>query len=431
MTDTTLLTLPNGLRLALHPMPATYSATVVAVIGTGARYEANDQAGISHFLEHMLFKGTTRRPSAQTIADTVERLGGRLNASTSREITTYYTKVPSRHLDVGLDLIADMLRHPLLDADETVREQGVIVEELAQGEDVPTVAGAHLLQRTLWGDHPLGRPIIGSRETINAVTGEALRAYMAAHYTPTRMVLSVAGNIDPDAVARRAEELLGDWPVGQAPVAVPAAYGEGERVALERREGQAHLYVAAPGLPLDHPDHMAFAIMAEILGGGMSSRLFMEVRERRGLAYSVGAGAATMSDHGTLSIHAGVAPGKATAALAVIAQELRRLAADEISADELERVRGHYEGSLLLGLEDSYSVATRNARNVLQRGYARTPEESLALVEAVTAADVRRLAAALLQPEDLRVAVVGPFDDKAPFVDAITPVTAEEAGTAR
>jgi len=435
MTDTTLITLPNGLRLALHPMPATYSATVVAVIGTGARYEDDEQAGISHFLEHMLFKGTARRPSAQIIADTVERLGGRLNASTSREITTYYTKVPSRHLDVGLDLIADMLRHPLLDADETARERGVIVEELAQGEDVPTVVGAHLLQRTLWGDHPLGRPIIGSRETVTTVTGDALRAYMAAHYVPARMVLSVAGAIDPDQVARHAEELLGDWPEGRAPEPAAAAYAEGERVALERRDGQAHLYVAAPGLPLDHPDHMAFAIMAEILGGGMSSRLFLEVRERRGLAYSVGAGAATMSDHGALSIHAGVAPGKATAALEVIAQELRRLAAAEVSAGELERVRGHYEGSLLLGLEDSYSVATRDARNVLQRGYARTPEESLALVDAVTAADIQRLARALLAPEDLRVAVVGPFDDKAPFVDAIAPATAsgeaDEAGAAR
>lgn len=432
MSDTTLITLPNGLRLALHPMPATYSATVVATIGTGSRYEDDAETGISHFLEHMLFKGTARRPSAQIIADTVERLGGRINASTSREVTTYYTKVPSRHLDVGLDLIADMLRAPLLDEAETARERGVIIEELAQGEDVPTVLGAHLLQRTIWGDHPLGRPIIGSRETVSAVTGAALRAHMAAHYAPARIVFSVAGAIDPDDVARRVEELLGDWPAIPAPSAAGAAYAEGERVALVRRDGQAHLYVAAPGVPLDHPDHMAFAIMAEVLGGGMSSRLFMEVRERRGLAYSVGAGAATMSDHGALSVHAGVAPAKAAGALEVIGQELRRLAAEEVSADELERVRGHYEGSLLLALEDSYSVAARNARSVLQRGYARTPEESLALVEAVTAGDIRRLARELLAPEGLRVAVVGPFDDAAPFADAIAPAaTGMEAGAAR
>jgi len=434
MSSTTLITLPNGLRLALHPMPATYSATVVAVIGTGSRYEDDAAAGVSHFLEHMIFKGTTKRPSAQLISDTIERLGGRINASTSREITTYYTKVPSRQLDVGLDLIADMLRDPLLDETETVRERGVIVEELAQGEDVPAVVGAHLLQRTVWGDHPLGRPIIGSRETVSAVTSGALRAYMAAHYAPARIVLSVAGNIDPDAVARRATELLGDWPVVPAPAAPAAVYAEGERVALTRREGQAHLYVAAPGVALDDHDYMAFAILAEILGGGMSSRLFMEVRERRGLAYSVGAGAAAMSDHGTLSIHAGVAPDKAVAALEVIAYELRRLAAEPVDQDELERVRGSYEGSLLLALEDSYSVATRNARSVLQRGYARTPEESLALVEAVTADDIQRLAAALLRPESLRVAVVGPFDDKAPFVEAITPAltgASKEADAAR
>jgi len=434
MSSTTLITLPNGLRLALHPMPATYSATVVAVIGTGSRYEDDAEAGVSHFLEHMLFKGTTKRPSAQLISDTIERLGGRINASTSREITTYYTKVPSRRLDVGLDLIADMLRDPLLDDTETVRERGVIVEELAQGEDVPAVVGAHLLQRTVWGDHPLGRPIIGSRETVSAMTSAALRAYMASHYAPTRIVLSVAGNIDPDAVARRATELLGDWPVVPAPGAPAAVYAEGERVALTRREGQAHLYVAAPGVALDSHDYMAFAILAEILGGGMSSRLFMEVRERRGLAYSVGAGAAAMSDHGALSIHAGVAPDKAVAALEVIAHELRRLAAEPVDEDELERVRGSYEGSLLLALEDSYSVATRNARSVLQRGYARTPEESLALVEAVTAGDIQRLAAALPRPDFLRVAVVGPFDDKAPFVEAITPALSgagSEADAAR
>lgn len=431
MPDAILTTLPNGLRLVLHPMPATYSATVVAVVGTGSRYEDDHEAGISHFLEHMLFKGTTKRPSAQLIADTVERLGGRLNASTSREITTYYTKVPSRHLDVGFDLIADMLRAPLLDETETGREQGVIIEELAQGEDVPTVVGAHLLQRTIWGDHPLGRPIIGSRETVSAVTSDALRAYMASHYAPERIVLSIAGNIDVDRTARRAADLLGGWPVIPAPAAEPAVYAAGERVALERRDGQAHLYLAAPGVALDDPDYMAFAILAEVLGGGMSSRLFLEVRERRGLAYSVGAGAAAMSDHGMLSIHAGVAPDKAAGALEVIVSELRRLAAEEVDADELERVRGHYEGSLLLALEDSYSVATRNARSVLQRGYARTPEESLALVEAVTPADIQRLAAAYTTPDLLRAAIVGPFDDITPFAHAIdAPADTSTAGAA-
>src|SRR5918912_1746158 len=151
MTDTILTTLPNGLRLALHPMPATYSATIVAVIGTGSRFESDEGAGLSHFLEHMLFKGTARRPRAELIADTVERLGGRLNASTSRELTAYYTKVPSSHVDVGLDLIADLLRGSLIHPDEIEREKGVVVEEIAQGEDVPTTVGAHLLQRTIWG----------------------------------------------------------------------------------------------------------------------------------------------------------------------------------------------------------------------------------------------------------------------------------------
>lgn len=420
MTETLLSTLPNGLRLALHPMPATYSATVVAVIGTGSRYEDNADAGISHFLEHMLFKGTARRPNAQLIAETIERLGGRLNASTSREVTTYYTKVPSRHIETGLDLIADMLRAPLLDPAEVEREKGVITEEIAQGEDVPSTVGAHLLQRTIWGAHPLGRPVIGSRETVGAVTREGLRAYLAGYYVPARMVLSIAGNIDPDAVARRVEEMFGDWPAGAIPHALPAAYpADGAPAALARRDGQAHLFVAAPGVTLDHPDHMVFALLAEVLGGGMSSRLFVEVRERRGLAYSVSASAGAMSDHGTLAIHAGVAPSKALDALDIIGRELQRLVREPVSADELGRIRGHYEGTLLLALEDSYSVATRNARSVLQRGYARTPEESLALVEAVTATEIQRLAAAITPRGGLRLTVVGPFDDVTPFAAAL------------
>jgi len=441
MYNTILMTLPNGLRLALHPMPSTYSATVVAVVGTGSRYEDDAQGGISHFLEHMLFKGTRHWPSARQISDTIERLGGRLNASTSREVTSYYTKVPSRHVDTGLDLIADMLRHPLIDPSEVERETGVILEELAQGEDVPATVGAHLLQRTLWGAHPLGRPIIGSRESVSAVTAGTLRAPIGAPNLPPRTVLSVAGNVDPDALTPRIEELFGDWPAAPAPGTLPAVYPTaGERATLARRDGQAHLYIAAPGLSMDHPDYMAFAILAEILGGGMSSRLFAEVRERRGLAYSVGASAGAMSDHGALAIHAGVAPAKALGALEVILRELHRLSVEPVGGDELERVRGHYEGTLLLALEDSYSVAVRNGRSVLQRGYARTPEESLALVEQVGADDIQRLAAAMTAPDDLRLTVVGPFDDVTPFADviaapisltALVSAAEDEAGAAR
>ncbi|HZS90217.1 MAG TPA: pitrilysin family protein [Chloroflexota bacterium] len=420
MAETLLTALPNGLRLALHPMPATYSVSVVVLVGTGGRYESDEQAGISHLLEHMMFKGTERRPSAQQIAETVERLGGRFNASTSRELTTYYVKVPSHHLEVGLDLLADMLQHSLLAEAEIEREKGVILEEIAQGEDVPTVVGAHLLQRTVWGNHPLGRPVIGSRETVQALGRADLHAYLAGHYAPSRMVVSVAGHVDADAAASRLSELYAGWPATPAPLALPAEYPEqAAPVALSHHDGQAHLLLSAPGVALDHPDQMAFALMSEILGGGMSSRLFLEVRERRGLAYSVGASSSSLSDYGALTVHAGVAPARAVDALHVIGAELRRLAEQEVSDDELERVRGHYEGTLLLALEDSYNMASRNGRSVLQRGYARTPEESISLVQAVTAADIRRLAADLLQPRDLRLAVVGPFDDPVPFASAL------------
>lgn len=173
MPTAMLTTLPNGLRLALQPMPSTYSASLVILVGVGSRYEDDAEAGISHFLEHMLFKGTERRPNAQIIADTIERVGGRFNAATSRETTTYYTKVPHTHSALGLDVLADMLRGSLLDPAEVEREKGVILEELAQGEDVPATVGAHLLQKTVWSDHPLGRPIVGSRETIGDISAAA------------------------------------------------------------------------------------------------------------------------------------------------------------------------------------------------------------------------------------------------------------------
>jgi len=415
-----LTTLPNGLRIALQPMPSTYSASLVILVGVGSRYEEEAEAGASHFLEHMLFKGTTRRPNAQIIADALERVGGRFNASTSRETTTYYTKVPYMHSALGLDVLADMLRCSLLDPVEVEREKGVILEELAQGEDVPTTVGAHLLQKTVWGDHPLGRPIIGSRETIGAVDAAALRGYRDNAYVPEHMVVSVAGNIDPEDVVRQVETLFGDLPAAAGRAAPPAAYPtDATPMALARRDGQAHLYLSGRGVPVDHPDQMALAIMGDILGGGMTSRLFREVRERRGLAYAVAASASSMADHGSLGVHAGVAPAKAVDALGVIMDEIEKLGTVVIEDDEIERVRGHYEGSMLLALEDSYAVASRNGRSVLQRGYIRTPEESLALVEKVTKDDVRRVAATVVRSGALRLSVVGPFDSSDEFAPVL------------
>lgn len=219
---------------------------------------------------------------------------------------------------------------------------------------------------------------------------------------------------------RQVEALFGDLPASVGRAAATAAYPVGAPpAALARRDGQAHLYLSGRGVPVDHPDQMALAIMGDILGGGMTSRLFREVRERRGLAYAVAASASSMADYGSLGVHAGVAPAKAVDALGVIMDEMEKLGAVAIDDDEIERVRGHYEGSMLLGLEDSYAVASRNGRSVLQRGYIRTPEESLALVEKVTKEDVQRVAAAVIRSDALRLSVVGPFDSTDAFVSML------------
>lgn len=408
-------TLPNGLRIVTHAMPAAFSVAVVVLVGTGSRDESNAQAGISHFVEHMLFKGTKRRPTPKEIAESIEGVGGVLNAATEKELTSYYVKVAQQHRALALDLLADMLRHSRFQAAEVAKERHVITEEIHMSEDMPQDLANSLIDELLWPDSPLGREIAGTEASVAAMRRPALVQYVAERYVPNNIVLSVAGNIDHQYVVAEAERLLGDWqPAALQPYApAPAQFGA-TRLAFRRKDiEQAHLCLSAGGLPRRHPDRRGLDIQNLILGGGMSSRLFLEIRERRALAYDVQAYLDYFEDTGATVIYAGTDPEQAPACLEAILQEFRRLRREPVAPAELTRAKEYLKGRMLLGLEDNSGLAHWLGSQELLTKRILSVEEIVSQVDAVTAEDVQRISEQAFDPATLRLAVVGPEVDSA------------------
>lgn len=413
--------LPNGLRLVLAPMPHVYSAAVVAYVGTGSRYESPAEAGSSHLIEHMLFKGTERRPLTQEISEEIERLGGSLNASTDKETTAYWAKVPGEDIATAVDLLGDMLLHSVVDAAEVRKEKRVVIEELGMAMDSPQDWVNTLLDETIWPGNSLGRDVAGTRESVAKLTRAGLLRYLKRHYTPRATVVSVAGRIDRDAVYRLVEEAFGGWEGGAGPAHEPGEYaGGGPRVRLERRETeQVNLCLALRGLSQRDPRRYALDLLNTILGGAMSSRLFVEVRERLGLAYDIHSYTERFDDTGMTVVYAGMDPDTAPRVVREILGVLRGLRDEPVSAGELERVKKGYRGRLMLGLEDTSSVASWCGAQELLYGAIATPDEVLARVEAVTAADIQGLATELFQDDYLRLAVIGPYDNEDMFAQLL------------
>ncbi len=413
--------LPNGLRLVTAPMPHVYSATVVAYVATGSRYESPVEAGSSHLIEHMLFKGTERRPLAQGISEEIERLGGSLNASTDKETTAYWAKVPGEDIATAVDLLGDMLLHSKLDAAEVRKEKRVVIEELGMAMDSPQDWVNTLLDDTVWPGNPLGREVAGTRESVAGLTRAGLTRYLKRHYTPRAAVVSVAGRIDRDEARRLVEEAFGGWEGGPPPPYEPARYvGGGPRVRLERRDTeQTNLCLAVRGLSHDDPRRYALDLLNTILGGAMSSRLFVEVRERLGLVYDIHSYVERFDDTGMTVVYAGMDPESAPRVVREILAVLERLRDEPVGADELERVKKGYRGRLVLGLEDTSSVASWCGAQELMYGAILTPDEALTRVEAVTAAGMQELAAELFRDDYLRLAVIGPYDTEDMFAQLL------------
>ena len=407
--------LDNELRVLTTDLPHAQSVTVMLMLAAGSRYETAETNGIAHFAEHMFFKGTERRPSARQIAGEIDAIGGEFNAFTGKEYTGYYVKCAAEHRDVALDVLVDMLRNSRFVEEEIEREKGVIVEEMNMYFDTPRDFIGGVYEELLFGDQPLGWDIIGRKETVRGATRDTFTSYLDRWYRPSRMVLGVAGRTGDD-VLERAQELLGDLEpaeTGDAPPVVP--YANGRVRVFTKQSDQAHVCLGVHSHPLEHPDRYALQLLATVLGGGMSSRLFTEVRERRGLAYYVYGLNHSYTDAGSLYAQAGVDITRIDEAVSTIAAELRTIAAEPVPADELEKARNFAKGRFVLQLESPQGLIVHGLRREVLENRAVEPEEVLAGIDAVTAEDVGRVASDLLSSERLRLAVIGPFEDAARF----------------
>lgn len=407
--------LPNGVRILTARMPHSQSAAVFLGVGAGARCEAREDRGAAHFVEHMLFTGTERRPTMTALSSEVDALGAQFNASTRKESTTYYVRSTSEHVERGLDILVDMIRNSLFDPAEIEREKGVITEEMNMVYQSPREYVDELFEELLYGDTPLGRPVIGVEETVAAATRDSLTSFKRDWYTGPRIVVGIAGGVEGD-LRGRIEELLGDLPSDNGAFA-PAEFDDsGRRVFLEQKDTkQADLALGARTVPLGHPDRWAVEVTRTLLGGGMSSRLYHEVVAERGLAYSVKAIVRPYADAGSLFAQAGVNAEKVDEAVQVIVEQLRRLADEPVPPDELDKARNYARGRFVFEVETPRGLLGYSVRQEVVQGGTVEPEDVLAGLAAVTAEDVQRVANEVFAPGALRLAVIGPFDDPARF----------------
>ncbi|MHB8504378.1 MAG: M16 family metallopeptidase [Acidimicrobiales bacterium] len=405
------VTVDGGLTVVTEAMPDARSVTLGFWVGTGSADETGVLWGASHFLEHLLFKGTEER-SARSISEAVDAVGGDLNAYTTKEYTSFYVRLTADQLDLGLDILSDILWTPAFRPDELESERQVILEEILMHNDEPSDLVHEVLAAAMWPDHTLGREVLGEDGTILAMTRDQIAAFHAHHYRPANVVFAAAGALDHDRVAEGvAERQDGRAGGAKPPRTPPEPPGAGEAV-VERDTEQAHLAVGMPSLARHDDRRYALSILDHILGGGMSSRLFQAIREERGLAYSVYSYRQSYEHAGALVVYAGTSPDKAREVLELVHDHLDRMADAGITPAELEVAQGHLRGSLVLGLEDSGSRMSRIGHARLTHGRVPTVEELEARFRAVTVAEVAELAAEILAgPRS--VAVVGPFEDDA------------------
>jgi len=401
--------LGSGLRVVTEQLPSLRSVAVGFWVGTGSRDEPDAVAGASHFLEHLLFKGTEERDAAE-IAEAVESVGGDMNAFTGHETTAFYVRVPDHSLPLALEILSSIVWSPALRNEDVESERHVILEEIRMRDDAPDDLVHDVFARALYPAHPLGREVAGTQETITAMSREAVAGYHAAHYVPANVVVAVAGNLDHDSVVEMVERHHPASRGSTAPRAERAPLGDPEAVSvLERPLEQAHVVFGMRALRRDDPDRFALSVLDQVLGGGMSSRLFQEIRERRGLAYSVFSYRTGYAETGSLAVYAGTAQEHVDEVLEVVTKEFDRLIAEGgVSDRELLSAKGHLTGSLALSLESSASRMHRIGRTELALGAVPTLDQVVADVEAVTADDVGRVIERILTPGKRSLAVVGP-----------------------
>lgn len=401
--------LPDGPRVISARLPGSRSVTIEAHVLAGSRHEGADQAGCAHFMEHLTFKGTRAYPSTRALSEAVEGIGGSFNASTDRESTVYYVRVPRRHAALAMTVLGELVARPLLAEHEIEQERDVIVEEIRSYLDDPSEHVNVLFDLALFDDTPLGREIAGTEASVRELPAEAIHRYWTTYYRPSNVVVAASGDLPHEELVQLAGEAFGTGD-GKIPGYAPAPpVPAGERfVRATRPTAQAQLVVGVPGLRRDDPAQWALSVLNAILGDGMSSRLFLEVREERGLAYDVGSSLVSYADAGVVSVYAGVDPGKLRRAIAAILEELARLRDVPVAAAELEKAKAYLSGRLELRLDETRYLASWIGTQEALHDRVWTPDEALAAIRAVGADEVRALAGRLFRDDLLRLAVVAP-----------------------
>ena len=410
---------PNGLRLITIPMPSFESATVMVMVGAGSRYETEKNNGISHFLEHMAFKGTQKRPNAQAIASLIDGIGGEFNAFTSKEVTGYYVKSAANHVDLCLDILSDMLKNSKLDEVEIQREKGVILEEINLYEDTPSRKIGDIFEGLLYGDTPMGWDIAGRKEVIKALTRTDFVDYMQSLYSADNITVVVAGGIEAKKTEEMVEKYFGDMKSFDTLRYIPLVQNQVKPSLCikEKATEQVHIAVGFRTVDINSEEKHGLSVLAAILGGGMSSRLFSEVREKRGLAYYVRTSSEHYLDAGNIASTAGLDPKRLEEGISVILEEYSKLAKGEakVTKEELGKAKEYLKGHFVLELEDSRSVAALHAQGELLEKKLETPEEAIAKIDKVTLVEVEGLAKKYFKESTLNLAIIGNFSDRQKF----------------
>jgi predicted Zn-dependent peptidase len=419
-------TLSNGVTVITEPMDHVRTVALGVWIAAGSRYEDAPHNGISHFIEHILFKGTATR-SALAIAEAVDAIGGQLNAFTDKEHTCYYLRVLRDHLAEGMAILTDMLLHPAMDAEAVEKERQVLAEEIKMYEDAPDDLVHDVFAETLWPEHPLGRSVSGSLASLGGLTREDLQAYMAERYRPDAVLVTAAGLLDHEQIVDLADQFLGGW-AGRAAPAVHVPPRPQRATAYRSKEiEQVHLCLGVPGLAQAHPDRYVLAVLDSALGSGMSSRLFQEIREERGLAYSISSYQSAYADAGAFVVYAGTSPAATREVVRLILAGLARARAG-LTVEEVARAKESLKGNLMLALETPGSRMSKLARSEQYFGRQITLDEIIADVDAVEGEAVRHLAESLLVPDRLALAAIGPFDQQPALIAAIEEEVRARAG---
>ncbi len=404
------VTLANGIELLTEDIPYVHSMAVGVWVNVGSRDESEDVAGISHFIEHMMFKGTGKR-TAKEIAEALDAVGGQLNAFTTKEYTCYYAKVLDEHMELAFDILSDMLFNSNYATEDINRERNVIIEEIKMYEDTPDELVHDIFSSTIWKNNSLGRPIIGFSQVIEDLNRDALIKFMKKFYQAKNIVISVAGNINHDLVAEKINNFFGKVKGEPYKRILAQPVPEMEVVCRSKDTEQVHLCIGSSGLPLDHQQVYAFQLVNTVLGGGLSSRLFQEIREQRGLVYSIYSYHSSYYDTGLFCIYAGLSKKNVEPALELIFKELKAIRNQGISKEELRRAKDQLKGNLLLSLESVSTRMSRLGKSQLYLGKILTPEDIVEKIEQVKVDDIFDLVAARFDPANFSIASVGPWDD--------------------